>query len=292
MSSSISTSPGAFVGSLISRMEQTGSALCVGLDPVLERMPEAVRSNGADPLGACIAFSRLVIDSVREHAAAIKIQSACFERFGGGSLYAVTEVCSLAREAGLPVILDAKRGDIGISAEHYAAAAVAQGADAITVNPYLGTETIIPYLDAGLAVFALVRTSNPGSDELQSRILDDGSTVAEAVARSIAQFGTDWDHPSGLCPVGAVVGATKSADAEALRAAMPDQLFLVPGFGAQGGSADDLRAMRRAGSASVADAGVLVTSSRAIIFAGDGGADAVRTAAAEARTQIGNALTG
>ena len=282
-----------FLAALLARMDRTGSALCIGLDPVLERLPGVMRAKHEKPLDACVSFCHSVIDAAGEHAAAVKIQSACFERFGGEALGSICSVASHAAEAGLPVILDAKRGDIGISAEHYAAAAVAQGAGAITVSPYLGSETVEPYLSAGLAVLVLVRTSNPGGDELQA-VPAGGTTVAGVVAGSVARLGAEHVGPEGLSAVGAVVGATKSAEAAVLRRLMPHQVFLVPGFGAQGGTAEDLRTMRRADagpiSGSVAGAGVLVTASRSIIYAGDGSPEMVAGAARTAAAEIASAL--
>jgi orotidine-5'-phosphate decarboxylase len=153
----------------------------------------------------------------------------------------LAEMMGRASEAGLAVVLDAKRGDIGVSAEHYAASAKSMGAGAITVNAYLGPETIKPYLSAGLGAFVLVRTSNPDSDAVQSLKLSDGRTVGEMMADHVAGLGAACVGSHGYSDVGAVVGATKAEDGRALRARMPKQFFLVPGDGAQGGTADDIR---------------------------------------------------
>lgn len=179
-----------------------------------------------------------------------------------------------ARQAGLYVILDAKRGDIGISAEHYAAAARHAGAHAVTVSGYLGPTGIVPFLQAGLLAFVLVRTSNPDSDTLQSASLADGRSVADAMADVVAELGADRLGSRGLGSAGAVIGATKPADAGRLRARLPDAPVLVPGYGAQGGTLDDVRALARhsrakAGTPSQArpgDLGVVVTASRSVLY--------------------------
>ncbi|MFN7021978.1 MAG: orotidine-5'-phosphate decarboxylase, partial [Phycisphaerales bacterium] len=144
----------------------------------------------------------------------------------------------------------------------------AHAADAVTLNGYLGSDTIEPFLArAGRGVFVLVRTSNPGSDAIQAQRLADGRTVAELVADEVAALGRAPGRlgACGLSSVGAVVGATKSAEAVALRARMPETIFLVPGYGAQGGTLDDLKPMLRS-TASAADSGVLVNASRSVLY--------------------------
>lgn len=280
----------SFSDRLVSAIGRVGSPVCVGLDPVLDRIPRNIHSNDAPE--TVERFSLGVIDSVSGVVAAIKPQSACYERHGSPGVRALERAVAHARERGLIVILDAKRGDIGISARHYAAAAKSMGADAITVNAYLGPETVEPYLDAGLGVFVLVRTSNPGSDAVQSCALADGRSVAEMMADHVRGLGSGRVGVSGLSDVGAVVGATKSADARALRERMPDAVFLVPGYGAQGGSADDIRAMLRPGEPAPS-AGVLVTASRSVIYAGAGDdwRGSVRGAAEQLRDDLSSLFT-
>lgn len=263
-----------FSDRLAAAIDRLGVPACVGLDPVVEKLPEPLRARARDAGGAAGAIAEFclgVIDASAPHAAAFKPQSACFERFGAPGVAALREVIAAARARGAPVILDAKRGDIGITAEHYAAAAVALGADAITVSAYLGPETLRPYLDAELGVFALVRTSNADSDAVQGAALADGRTVAQMVADHVAALGATRVGRAGLSDVGAVVGATKSSEAAGLRARMPDQVFLVPGYGAQGGTAEDVRVMLRRGSASPGTSGVIVSASRSVITAFDPG---------------------
>lgn len=266
-----------FADRLALAIDKAGSPACVGLDPVVERLPPAITKNAKFPGQAdkIEAFCLGVIDACREAGiAAVKPQSACFERFGAAGTRALKVVIRAARQRGLMVVLDAKRGDIGVSAEHYAAAAFgapgeppAHAADALTVNAYPGFDTIEPYLaHKGRGVFVLVRTSNPGSDDVQAARLQDGRTVAEMMADSVAALGAGRRGERGLSDVGAVVGATKSADAAALRKRMPDTVLLVPGYGAQGGSIEDVRPMLRAGAASAGDLGVLVSAGRSVLY--------------------------
>lgn len=292
-----------FSDRLAAAIDRAGSPVCVGLDPVLDKLPKAVRERaaggsggGGDPLQAIGEFSLGVLNAV--HASrvvpAVKFQSACYERYHGKGVALLDDLIAKARSLGLIVVLDAKRGDIGISAEHYAAAAFPEigGADALTASPYLGPDTLEPLLKPGRGIFALVRTSNPGSDAVQSPRLADGRTVSEMFADVVAKLGESRIGARGLSDVGAVVGATKPADAAALRARMPNQIFLIPGFGAQGGTPDDVRAMVRTGATSPGESGVLVTASRSVIYAFDAESpvadwrDGVRAAAAKLAGEI------
>lgn len=297
-----------FADRLHEAISRVGSPACVGLDPVLEKLPTTLsqpntsvgegeaRSGGrrgkAVPpkrgLGAAArveAFCDGVIDALAQDGsiAIVKPQSACFERFGEAGAGILKRTIRRAHDAGLLVILDAKRGDIGTTAEHYAAAAFgsdvahpAMNADALTVNGYMGPDTLEPFLPdaergarARTGVFVLVRTSNPGSDFIQAQRLADGRSVAELMADTVASLGHAPGKgrvgACGLSCVGAVVGATKSAEGEALRARMPEQYLLVPGFGAQGGTLDDLRPLLRTRS-SAADAGIVVNASRSVLY--------------------------
>lgn len=264
-----------------------GAPLCVGIDPVLEQMPETLA--GQEPGPAFEAFSRGVIEAIAPHSAAAKFQSACFERLGATGIVALEAGIRAAREAGLAVILDAKRGDIGISARHYAAAAANMGAHAITANAYLGMETIEPYLDAGLAVFVLVRTSNPGSADVQDVPLRNGGTLAMHLGQLVADLGRK--SPG----VHAVVGATQHDQSAVLRAVMPDQLFLLPGLGAQGATVADLCAFAKHPSRTDEDPtrGMLPTASRSVIYAGTGSAWTrdVASAAADLNAELRDAMT-
>lgn len=267
-----------FVDRLLDRIEAVGAPVCVGLDPVVDRLPNwATGSSEAERVSA---FCRGVIDRTAEVAAAFKPQSACFERLGWAGFRALEETVAHARAAGVPVVYDAKRGDIGSTADHYAREAFLRyGAHAVTVNPYLGTDSIEPFFDTdnnpeGGGVILLCRTSNPGGDDLQSLVAD-GRPVYAHVAERAAN---DW---SKLGDLALVVGATYPTELADVRAIVGDMPLLVPGVGAQGG---DAAAVVEHG-ASAARRGLIVSSSRAILYAGSGDdfaeaarAEALRTA--------------
>lgn len=253
--------------------------VCIGLDPHLHRLPAVRRAayehlEGAAFRAAAAAqvqdWGLEVLDAVSDLAAAIKPQVAFFEQLGAPGVAALEVLSARARELGLILLLDAKRGDIGSTAEGYARATLDAGgpigADAVTLNPYLGPESLAPFLkrcDAdGKGLFVLVRTSNAGADALQ------GDGVAEKVSQWISEWNQSRLDPQGLGPVGAVVGATVPEEAIELRAQLQGAWILVPGYGAQGGSAaDTLPCFRGDGL------GALVNSSRGVLFAGQGEAD-------------------
>jgi orotidine-5'-phosphate decarboxylase len=277
---------------LLDRIARAGAPICVGLDPVAEKLPAALRPASGDAAAADAVerFSIGVLDAVRGFAPAVKVQAACFERHGPAGAAAIARVLSHAAAAGFEVILDFKRGDIGVSADHYAASARGPfAARWTTVSAYLGTDSITPFLAPGHGAFALVRTSNPSGDAVQSLGLADGRTVAEAVADLVAAAGAPHVGAGGFSSLGAVVGATKRADAAALRARMPAQIFLVPGYGAQGGGVDDVLPCFHADGR-----GAIVTASRSVIYAFDAGdrdwAGAVRLAAERFRDEIAAGL--
>jgi orotidine-5'-phosphate decarboxylase len=266
------------------------SQLVLGLDPdPLRLWPRALElAGGAGTLPAppdaqagraVSAHCRLVIDAVAEECVATKLQSACFERLGAPGWAAMREVAEHARQQGLLVILDGKRGDIDVSAAAYAQALLGHtdtpygpveglGADAITVNPLLGLDSLAPFVsaarrrDAGL--FVLVRTSNPGAADLQERELSTGTIVSERLAEMVDELGRPSLGDAGLADIGAVVGATAPDRLAALRDAMPHAPFLLPGVGAQGGKVEDLAAAFAPGPA-----GGLVSSSRGLVGAGE-----------------------
>lgn len=260
---------------LLAAIGKTGTCACVGIDPVLELMPAELRTSG-DELAALRLFSRTMIDLSAGIVPAVKFQSACFERFGSQGVAELERAIGVARAAGLFVILDAKRGDIGSTSAHYAASVTRAGADAVTVNGYLGFSGVEPFVAAGLGVFVLVRTSNPDSDEIQGQRLhapgasSPGPTLAEHMAAMVARLGASAMGAGGLSSVGAVVGATKLADAAALRAIMPGQFFLIPGYGAQGGTIEAIRSMRREDGPG--RGGILVNASRSVSYPSGEGA--------------------
>ncbi len=248
-----------FADRLLAACAAKGAPVCVGIDPVAQRLP----ITADDPVDAIERWTHELLDAVTEHVPVVKFQSACYERHGGSGVTALHRLIAAAKDRGLITIFDAKRGDIGISAAHYAAA---NPADALTVSPYLGDDSLTPFIEVasseGTGLFVLVRTSNPGSDALQQRQLAEGGNVAQAVARMVADLGDTHRGECGYSLLGAVVGATKPAAAATLRQLMPHQIFLVPGYGAQGGTAADVKACFNADGA-----GALITASRSVIFA-------------------------
>ena len=236
----------------------------------------------------------LAIESAGEHCVAVKLQVACFERLGAAGWVALEDVCQRSRDHGLLVIADAKRGDIDVSAVAYAQAFFGRtptpfgpvdglGVDALTANPLLGADSLMPLCAAAQAaaagLFVLVRTSNPGAADIQDRALADGGSVSERVAGIVAELGREATGEHGLSAVGAVVGATAADRLGRLRELMPAAVFLLPGVGAQGGRVEDLAAAFTPGPA-----GGLITVSRGIVAAhqrhGGDPADAARAEAA------------
>lgn len=263
-------SPSHAADRLVAAVSSVGSPVCVGIDPVLERLPVCLApssNNSQAAITAITSFAQGVLEAVCRIVPCVKFQSACFERYGHLGVKALELLIRQAKEQNLQVILDAKRGDIGISANHYAAAAFEQSpqrSDWITINSYFGRDGIEPFLRDGCGAFCLVRTSNPSSEQIQSQKLAGGETVAQQVALMVAEIGSDSLGESGYSSLGAVVGATKPAELAALRELMPQQIFLVPGFGAQGGTVEDIRPCFAADGK-----GALITASRSVIYAFD-----------------------
>ena len=243
---------------------------------------------------AVAAHCRLVIDAVADQCLGVKLQLACFERLGAPGWTALAEAVGAARERGLLVIADGKRGDIDVSAAAYGQAYFGEtatpfgpvsglGVDALTVNPLLGSDSLVPLITAarshGAGLFVLVRTSNPGAADLQELELQDGHTVTERVAELVSQLGLEGTGSSGLADVGAVVGATAPHRLARLRELMPQAIFLLPGVGAQGGTVESLKEAFRPGPA-----GGLISVSRGIVAAYERlGGDPAQAAAREAQ---------
>ncbi len=249
-----------FADRLIARVEATRSHLVVGLDPDLRELPPELLDGVedlADAARAVEAFARAVVDGVAELVPAVKPQSAFFEALGSAGVAALERVEAHARAAGLLVIEDAKRGDIGTTMAAYAAAALGRvrldeetelpvhDADAVTVSPYLGPESLEPMIDVarrfGKGLFVLVRTSNPASGEVQDQPIGaaDGPPLHERVAAMVDELGAGGVGERGYADVGAVTGLTYPRQAPRLRALMPRAYLLVPGLGAQGGRPED-----------------------------------------------------
>ena len=291
-----------FADRLAEAVARKGSTLCVGLDPRIELLPpELVAGLKPGRAGRARAYERFcegLIEAVADEAVAVKPQVAFFEALGGYGLTALERVCDAAAERGLLVIVDAKRGDIRSTAEAYAEAWLAPRdggrpvADALTVNPYMGGDSVEPFLAAcgqGAGLFVLARTSNPGAGDLQEQPLLEGRPLWERTAELIAEWGAGLIGECGLSSVGAVVGATQPDAVERARELMPAQILLLPGVGAQGGSAGDLAAAFRDHPA-----GGLVVAARSVIYAwrerrGDW-QQSVRAAAAELRQAAPTAL--
>ncbi len=261
---------------LADAVERKRSQLVVGLDPQVDLLPVELRGDvhlgrehAAEAFGR---FCRGVIDAVAPYVVGVKPQSAFFEELGADGVRALEDVCAYARQAGLLVILDAKRGDIGSTSRAYAAAFLEghgeQGplADALTVNPYLGRDAVEPMLAAckreGAGIFCVVKTSNAGSAEVQDAILTDGKPLWQHVARLVREWGEDIVGARGLSSVGAVIGATHPRAVGEARRLLPQSILLLPGVGAQGATPADVARAFTSGPASA-----LVTVSRALIYA-------------------------
>jgi orotidine-5'-phosphate decarboxylase len=306
----------SFGDRLASRVAERTSQLVLGLDPDPARLwPRAIELAGgagnppAPPAAraslAVAIHCALAIEAAGEHCVAVKLQVACFERLGASGWAALGEVVERAHEQELLVIADAKRGDIDVSAAAYGQAFLGEtptafgavagiGADALTVNPLLGADSLVPLVDAargrGGGLFVLVRTSNPGASDLQELPLAGGGSMSERIAAMVARLGAPSVGSAGLADVGAVVGATAPERLERLRELMPAAVFLLPGVGAQGGRVEDLAAAFAPGPA-----GGLITASRGIVGAHErtGGepAGAARQEAARLRELAWNLAT-
>lgn len=284
--------PGGFADRLLTAIEARRAPAVVALDPVWELLPERLtRGVAADDTNAILAgiraFSRRVVDVIAPIVPAVKINSAYFERYHAAGVALFDELIAYAVQGGLITIADCKRGDVGHTAEMYARACLGEWgtagsmtraasavpsfsshADAVTVNGYFGLDGVKPFIDAaralGRGVFVLVRTSNPSAAAIQDIAVADGRKIHEIVAEQV----DGWSRAPGLLGesgysvVGAVVATRDKADAARLRARMPASIFLVPGYGAQGGQADDFAPYFDASGR-----GALIAAGRSVIFA-------------------------
>ncbi|QDH70981.1 orotidine-5'-phosphate decarboxylase [Marilutibacter alkalisoli] len=269
-----------FVTALKTRWQQANTLVCVGLDPEPARFP----AKFADDPDAAFNFCRDIVDATAEYVCAFKPQIAHFAALGAEDALTRLVAHIHAAHPGIPVILDSKRGDIGSTAKHYASEAFDRyAADAVTVNPYLGRDSVQPFLDhADKGVVILCRTSNPGASDLQDLVVSDNGRDARPLYQHVAEkIARDW-NANGNCAL--VVGATWPEQLKQVRAIVGDLPFLVPGVGAQGG---DVEAVVR--NAKTADGtGLVVSSSRAVLHASDGDdyAEAAATAARTLRDEI------
>ncbi|HTR35117.1 MAG TPA: orotidine-5'-phosphate decarboxylase [Bryobacteraceae bacterium] len=253
---------------LVEAIRAKGNPCVVGLDPRVGLMPGLVKSeNIADTI---TRFHELVLDAVAGLVPAVKPQLAFFEQYGLAGMEAFAGTVRMAKQRGLLVIADGKRNDISSTAEAYATAFLGDGAfnaDALTVSPYLGRDSLVPFANTckqrGKGLFVLVKTSNPGSKDFQDQILQStGRPLYESMAATVDELGKDLVGASGYSSIGAVVGATFPEEGRRLRALMPRAYILVPGYGAQGGSAQDAAVCFNDDGL-----GAVVNSSRGITYA-------------------------
>lgn len=298
-----------FADALISRVRDLGHPLCAGLDPHLDRIPPLFRRGGMAPgdpatAEAVRAFLLAFVDRLEGRTAVVKPQSAFYEQMGPAGVAVLADVVARARERGLLVLLDAKRGDIGSTADAYARAYLEPdaplAAEALTVNAYLGLDTLEPYFERarsfGRGVFVLVRTSNPGAGDLQDLEVK-GAPLFHALARALAPRAEELRGPgTGWSSLGAVVGATWPEEARAVREALPRAVFLVPGYGAQGADARQAVAGFMPGPGGLE--GGVVSSSRSLLFPDAGDTDdatawerAVDAAIDRAVSELGEAVS-
>lgn len=288
------------------------SVLVVGLDPRIDQLPTEILGSSFAKYGrtlegaaaAVLEFNKGLIDAVCDIVPAVKPQLAFYEQLGVAGIQAFTTTAEYAKSRGLMVIADAKRNDIGSTALGYADAYLGQtqidlglsarafSVDALTVNPYLGSDGIKPLVDSalqhGTGLFVLVKTSNASSSEIQN-LISDCKKIYEIVGQLVHTWGQGQLDEQGYSPVGAVVGATFPAEAHELRSIMPHSIFLVPGFGAQGGGPKDVVPCFNSDGL-----GAIVNSSRDIIFAfkkrGGDYKTSSREAALESTAAINKAL--
>ncbi|MCR5301961.1 MAG: orotidine-5'-phosphate decarboxylase [Lachnospiraceae bacterium] len=302
------------IAKLVSEIKKKEAPIVVGLDPVIDTIPQKIVDSAVSEYGetleaagrAILEYNKGIVDAVYELVPAVKPQIAMYEQFGLPGLTAFTETVNYCRSKGLIVIGDVKRGDIGSTSKAYASAHLGTvkiknttipvfDEDFCTVNPYLGSDGVKPFIDVcnenDRGIFILVKTSNPSSGEFQDRVLhDEDSTLYEAVGIKVnewASLSMDGEYSN----VGAVVGATYPKMGEILRRIMPKSYILVPGYGAQGGTGADLKPFFNSDGL-----GAIVNSSRGIIaaykkekyarFTADGYADAARAAVLDMREDI------
>ena len=300
------------INKLVSKIQKLEAPLVVGLDPMLKYVPEHVQKKAYAEYGetlkgageAIFAYNKAIIDATHDLIPAVKPQIAMYEQFGIEGLIAFQKTCEYAKSKDLVIIGDIKRGDIGSTSAAYAVGHVGQVSvgvnkyrgfdeDFVTVNPYLGSDGVQPFIDVckeeNKGIFVLVKTSNPSSGEFQDQLID-GTPLYEKVAEKVAQWGESHMGDT-YSYVGAVVGATYPKMGEVLRKVMPKAYILVPGYGAQGGKAKDLAPFFNEDGL-----GAIVNSSRGIIaaykqekyasFGAEGFADASRQAVLDMKEDL------
>ena len=248
------------IDKLIEKIKETNNPTVMGLDPRYDMIPEVVRTKYSNDLEgiskAILEYNKELIDNTYDIIPSIKPQLAFYEMFGIEGMKVFKETCKYAKEKGMIVIADAKRGDIGSTAKGYSNAYLGQtpiaeekisvfdNIDFLTVNPYLGVDSIKPFVEDCIkydkGIFVLVKTSNPSSGELQDLKLENGETVYEHVANLVEEWGEELRGKYGYSSVSAVVGATYPEQLKKIREKAPHTYFLIPGYGAQGGKANDI----------------------------------------------------
>lgn len=309
-----------FADRLIEAIKKKGNPICVGLDPRLDKIPDSIKRKALNQkdkspttmaVDAILEFNKGIIDAVADIVPVVKPQIAFYEIYGHNGIWCYEQTLKYAQDKGLITIADAKRNDIGSTAEAYAQAYLGEvamfeneneviqpifDADSLTVNPYLGWDGIKPFIDEchkyGKGIFVLVKTSNKSSGDLQDLEMKNGKSVYEIMGGLVDSWGADDVGESGYNSVGAVVGATYPEQARKLRKIMPQTIFLVPGYGAQGGSAVDVRPCFNKDGL-----GAIVNNSRGITFAyekqglmADAYAEAARTAVMEMKKDLEGVL--
>ena len=244
---------------LVNKIKEMNNPTVIGLDPRYDMLPNCIKEKyGIDVKSICegiLEYNKALIDATYDIISAVKPQIAFYEMFGVDGINCFKETCKYAKEKGMIVIADIKRGDIGSTAAGYSNAYLGEtlvgnkkesffDIDFVTVNPYLGIDGIKPFIEDaqkyGKGIFILVKTSNPSSAELQDLRLESGETVYEKVAELVKSWGEELIGENKYSSVGAVVGATHPIQLKELRALMPNTFFLIPGYGAQGGKAEDI----------------------------------------------------
>lgn len=271
------------INELVKKIKQLDAPIVVGLDPMLDYVPEQIKKAAFDEFGETLKgageavwqYNKGIIDSTFDLIPAVKPQIAMYEQFGVEGMAAFNKTCEYAKSKGLVVIGDIKRGDIGSTSSAYAVGHAGQvqvgskkyrgfDEDFLTVNPYLGSDGILPFIDVcreeNKGLFILVKTSNPSSGEFQDQLVD-GKPLYELVAEKVAMWG-ESHMGEDYSYIGAVVGATYPKMGEILRKIMPKNFILVPGYGAQGGKAEDLAPFFNEDGL-----GAIINSSRGIICA-------------------------
>lgn len=274
-----------FADRLIEAIQEKGSPIAVGLDPQLKYIPQEIKARGFKNYGqgfkgaswAILEFNRKVLDIISPYVGVVKLQVAFYELLGPSGMETYRKTINYAQKKGLITIGDIKRGDVEHTAMAYAQAHLGEvevdktrlqgyGSDSVTLNPYLGWDSIVPFLQVaekkGKGLFILVKTTNPSSKDFQDLATSGGQRLFEKVAKKVGQWGKGLIGKNGYSSIGAVVGAQYPESARRLRHLMPKSFFLVPGYGAQGAGTEGLGAYFNPDAL-----GAIITSSRAITYA-------------------------